>query len=380
MIAQNKENSPSEPAENKNPLNRKRIDLIAVLALTGIATLLTPIQTQASWKLVVDTITSWLIGKSLDAATEAMLRANGGITLTSASPTATANVLGANWLSNEWTFEHRIQPTVDGPWETRTATASMGHQQEPKTAKGTKLYGTAMTQAEAVAKMDHGRYSIRWVKFEIFDDDGIFDDVYASARTDQITRYVNREFRRLRDFYSTNSPPVMTGVIWPEGTIRLGPIWEIGTTTRHVGSYEMVSKFKNPSGNIALSKADAEDSEADEYKGTLYWQFYYVLSDGNCYYPPFERKRAFDFTTVSERHAIPFDACRSRQMLVESPKINAGAKRFFEDEEYTVWETQGPRTIIEIGIPSVIPNRRVQVTYKRRVCNQTESDEYKKTD
>ena len=360
-------------------LKRHGIRLFAVIALTGIVTVLTPIQTQANpWKWLVETITSWAAGKTLDAATEALLRANGGITLTSASPTATANVLGSNWLSNEWSYEYRIQRKVDGPWETRTATASMGHQQEHKTAKGTHLYGSAMTQAEAVSKMDHGRYSIRWVQFEIFDDNGLFDNVEASARTDHINTFVNREFRKLRDFYRTNSPPVMTGVHWPEGTITLGPIWEIGTTTRHVGSYEMVSKFKNPSGNIALSKADAEDSDADEYKGTLYWQYYRVKANGNCYYPPTKRKRAFDFTTVSERHAVSYDACKSNQMLVENPKINAGAQRFFDDEPYTVWETQGPRTIIEVGLPPrVLPGKRVQVTKKRRVCNQTESDEYK---
>lgn len=125
-----------------------------------------------------------------------------------------------------------------------------------------------MTQAGAVAKMDHRRYSTRWVQFEIFDDVGYFDRVYASARTNYINTYVNRvnrEFRKLRDFDSTNSPPVMTGVIWPEGIIRLGDIWEICTTTVNVGSYEMVSKFKNPSGNIALSKADAEADQCQRH-------------------------------------------------------------------------------------------------------------------
>ena len=140
---------------------RKRIGVLAVLALTGLVTVLTPIQTQASLKMIVDTITSWLIGKSLDAATEALLRANGGITITDNSPRANAIVNGADWLSNKWTYKYEVQPIVDGPWETRTASASMGHQQEPKTARGTELDGTAMTQAEAVAKMKHRKYSER---------------------------------------------------------------------------------------------------------------------------------------------------------------------------------------------------------------------------
>ncbi len=174
----------------------RKSGLIAVLALTGLITALTPIQTQAGWKLVVDTITSWLIGKSLDAATTALLRANGGITITDASPRANAIVNGADWLSNEWTYKYEVQPTVDGPWETQTASASMGHQQEPKTARGTKRDGTTMTQAEAVARLHHRKYSRRWVKFEIFDDDGYFEDVYAGARTDYINTYVAREFKR----------------------------------------------------------------------------------------------------------------------------------------------------------------------------------------
>ena len=62
----------------------------------------------------------------------------------------------------------------------------MGHQQERKTAKGTRKDGTAMRQTEAFNKFSHARYSTRWGKFEIFDDFGIFDDVYASARTDSI--------------------------------------------------------------------------------------------------------------------------------------------------------------------------------------------------
>lgn len=123
----------------------------------------------------------------------------------------------------------------------------------------------------------------------------------------------------------------------------------------------MISKFKNPSGNISLSKADA-----DEYKGTLYWQYYDVKPNGNCYFPPKKMFRDFDFTTASERHAIPFDACKGNQMLVESPKINAGASRFFEDEEYTVWEQRGSRTVLDfIWSPPSDPNDTVEVTDKQ---------------
>ena len=355
--------------------------LITVLALAGIVTVLTPIQTQAGWKWLVENLVSWGLGKTLDAATTAVLNANGGITLTSASPRANAIVNGADWLSNEWTYKYEVQPIVDGPWETRTASASMGHQQEPKTARGTKLYGGRMTQAEAVAKLKHKKYSTRWVKFEIFDDDGYYDDVYASARTDRINTYVNREFRRLRDFYRDNAPTnYIPGLRWPNGTITLGPIWEIGTTTYNVGSYEVVSNFQNPSGNTALGKANAEDEDADKYKGTIHWEYASIRPSGQWS----ARLRPMynddpEFITIKTKHAIPVDLLRNNQAMIGEPKISAGAQRFFEDETYTVWETQAPRTIIEIGLPPrVLPGKRVKATYKRRVCNQTESDQYKK--
>ena len=357
----------------------RKSGLIAVLALAGIAIVLTPIQTQANpWKWVVETIKSWSANKALDAATEALLRANGGVTITDTSPRANAIVNGADWLSNEWTYKHEIQPTVDGPWETQTASASMGHQQEPKTARGTNLDGTAMTQAEAVAELKHRKYSTRWVKFEIFDDDGYFDDVYANARTDAINRAVQGVFRSLRKYYRDGNPS--PGAHWPNGTITLGPIWEIGTETYNVGSYEAVSNFQNPSGNTALGKANAEDPDADQYTGTIYWEYSNISAGGN-WSPTDEGWHECDFTTIKTRHAVAADLLDDNQAMIGEPKISAGAQRFFENETYTVWETQAPRTIIEVGLPPrVLPGKRVKATYKRRVCNQTESDEHKKTD
>lgn len=63
MIAQNKENSPSEnkqtkTAENKTPLTRKGIRTKAIIAIFAVATVLVPIQTQAGWKWLVETLAS----------------------------------------------------------------------------------------------------------------------------------------------------------------------------------------------------------------------------------------------------------------------------------------------------------------------------------
>ena len=344
----------------------------AIIAIIAGVAVLTPVQTYASWKLIVETVTSWAIGKALDAATEALLRANGGITITDNSPRANAIVNGADWLSNEWTYKYEVQPIVDGPWETQTATASMGHQQERKTARGTRLDGTAMRQTEAFNKFSHARYSKRWVKFEIFDDDGYYDDVFASARTDYIRRYVNREFRKLRKFYKDNEESPGPG--WPNGTITLGPIWEIGTTTYNVGDYEAVSNFQNPSGNTALGKADAEDEEADKYKGTIYWHYSWIYPSGN-WSSRVEGWHDFDFITIKTKHAESSAVCKNNQIIRYGPKISAGAQRFFEDKENQIW-----RYTFLGNDPNGRPqySRTLDEVRKERVVSQTESDEHKK--
>ena len=344
----------------------------AIIAIIAGVAVLTPVQTYASWKLIVETVTSWAIGKALDAATEALLRANGGITITDNSPRANAIVNGADWLSNEWTYKYEVQPIVDGPWETKTESASMGHQQEPKTARGTRLDGTAMTQAEAVAKLEHKKYSERWVKFEIFDDDGWFEDVYASARTDFINTFVARRFKKLRRYYQ-NGGTNNNGAT-PNGTITLGPIWEIGTTTYKVGSYEAVSNFQNPSGNTALGKSDAEDEDADKYIGTIYWEYSWVYPSGN-YSPKEKGRHECDFITIKTKHAATADLLKNNQAMIGEPKISAGAQRFFEDKENKIWRY----TFLgnnSNGRPRY--SRTLDEVRKERVVSQTESDEHKK--
>ncbi len=374
------------PVPKASRLKQHGIGIIAILALAAIATALTPIQTQANaWKWIVETIKSWSANKALDKATEALLRVNFGVTITDASPTANAIVNGADWLSNEWTFEYQVQWEVDGPWETRTVSASMGHQQERKTARGTKLYGGRMTQAEAVEKLQHKKYSTKWVRFEIFDDVGYYDEVYASARTDSINRAVRRVFNRLRKFYRDNKPDrLQPGARWPNGTITLGSIWEIGTTTFNVGSYEAVSNFQNPSGNTALGKANAEDSEADQYKGTIYWEYSNIHPSGAWSSRLYEGREPCEFTTIKTKHAVSVDLLQDNQAMIGEPKISAGAQRFFENR--LIYTNKMQRVFLGYGVENGSPvsyyDMRLvpSVSGKKRVVSQTESDQYKKTD
>ena len=239
-----------------------------------------------------------------------------------------------------------------------------------------------MTQAEAVAKMKHRKYSERWVKFEIFDDDGYFDDVYASARTDWINAFVNRRFRELRKYYKNGG--INNDGIAPNGTITLGPIWEIDTETYNVGSYEAVSNFQNPSGNTALGKGSADDEEADKYTGTIHWEYSRIHPSGGWANPPRPMWEPLRFITIKTKHAIPADLLKNNQAMIGEPKISAGAQRFFEDlDTYT---NKMQRVFLGYGVENGAP-----VTYygmqlvphvsgKKRVVSQTESDQYEKKD
>ena len=110
----------------------------------------------------------------------------------------------------------------------------------------------------------------------------------------------------------------------PNGTLRLGPIWEIGTTTYNVGSYEAVSNFQNPSGNTALGKESTEDSEADQYIGTIYWEYSRIYPSG-AWSRLRERRHECDFTTIKTRHAATADLLDDNQAMIGEPKISAGA-------------------------------------------------------
>ena len=170
----------------------------------------------------------------------------------------------------------------------------------------------------------------------------------------------------------------------PIGTLRLGPIWEIGTTTYNVGSYEAVSNFQNPSGNTALGKERAEDPDADKYKGTIYWEYAAIRPSGQWSARLRKGRHECDFTTIKTKHAIPADLLKNNQAMIGEPKISAGAQRFFEDlDTYT---NKMQRVFLGYGVENGAP-----VTYygmqlvphvsgKKRVVSQTESDQYKKTD
>ncbi len=170
----------------------------------------------------------------------------------------------------------------------------------------------------------------------------------------------------------------------PNGTLRLGPIWKIGTTTYNVGSYEAESNFQNPSGNTALGKASADDPDADKYKGTIYWEYSRILPSGQWKYPPDEGWSDSDFTTIKTRHAVAVDLLDNNQAMIGEPKISAGAQRFFEDRFTYTNKMQRVKTGYgyENGFP-VTYYGMMPVPYvsgKKRVVSQTESDQYKKTD
>ena len=215
-IGQDNLNETMQPASENNEapatLAKKgllnRIGVLAVLALTGIATALTPIQTKAAI-FTIDLITSWAVGEGLTAAKNKLLNDNGGTNKTpgaTLSPTAKAVANTAYWLSNSYNYTHKVDEWNSdtyqwtGNWTTTTENASQARQDNNESLSGTNYDGTAMTQAEAKAHLTHSRASYTHVHIELFTNDydpesgyangvpydGYSEDVWVFARTDRI--------------------------------------------------------------------------------------------------------------------------------------------------------------------------------------------------
>lgn len=151
-----------------------------------------------------------------------------------------------------------------------------------------------------------------------------------------------------------------------------------------MGSYEAVSKFQNPSSNTALGKANAEDSEADQYTGTIHWKYSRILPSGQWSYPLDKGWHDSEFITIKTKHAIPFDLLDDNQAMIGELKISDGAQRFFK---YRYTYTNKMQRVVtgygyENGFPVTYYGMMLvpYVTGKKRVVSQTESDEHKKPD
>ena len=173
------ENNETPATAKKSRWTRKRIGVLAVLAIAGIVTALTPIQTKAAI-FTIDLITSWAIGDALTTAKNALLAANGGMNKTpgaTLAPTAKAVANTAYWLSNSYNHTSKVDEWNSdtyqwtGNWTTTTVSASQARQDNNESLSGRWGDGTAMTQAEAKGHMFHTKASFTSVQIELFTND-----------------------------------------------------------------------------------------------------------------------------------------------------------------------------------------------------------------
>ena len=233
-----------------------RIGVLAVLALTGLATLLTPIQTKAAI-FTIDMIVSWAVGDFLSAAKKELLTSNGGPNKTpgaTLAPTAKAVANTAYWLSNSYNYTHKVDEWNSdtyqwtGNWTTTTVNASQARQDNNESLSGTHSDGTAMRQAEAKGYLLHSRASYTSVQIELFTNDydpedrysnglpydGWLEDIWLFARTDSLDQIKQAKLNALKTKYEDQTlywvlnlrkaPPFTTSVItkW-KASLRTSP-------------------------------------------------------------------------------------------------------------------------------------------------------------
>ncbi len=331
------ENKESPATAKESRWTRKRIGVLAVLALTGIATALTPIQTKAAI-FTIDMIVSWAVGEFLSTGKKELLALNGGSSKTpgaTLAPTAKAVANTAYWLSNsfeqitkedEWDSANQ---RWTGNWTTTTENASQLREDNNESLSGRFANGEAMTQAQAKWYLYHSKVSYKWHKFEVFysSDDFYVDDYWVYARADAIEKEKAKFLKRL--------------AITKGEAVYAGHAFEQQTTTYNVGSYEMESKFENVTGHAALSDNTPDDPDANDYEGTVYWTYNDVNEDGTSVYPGEETSRDYEFKSYEPDSSWVTDLCKNNQSLSIAPDINNSARRRFENQKYEVL-TYGP--------------------------------------
>ena len=290
---------------------------------------MTPVQTKAA-TFIIDVIASWAIGDSLTAAKNKLLADNGGLNKTpgaTLAPTAKAVANTAYWLSNsfervtkkdEWDYPNQ---RWTGNWTTTTETASQLRQDNNESLSGRFANGEAMTQqAQAKWWLLHAKVSYKWHKFEVFytEDDIYVDDYWVYARADAIEKEKAKFLNRL--------------AITEGEAVYAGHAFEQQTTTYNAGSYEMESKFENVTGHASLSDNTPDESEANDYKGTVEWTYNDINEDATMVWPGIKDSRDYEFESYKPDSSWVEDLCKNNQYLSVPPNINNSARRRFENQ------------------------------------------------
>ena len=281
--------------------------------------------------------------KSLDAATTALLTANGGVSVTDAK--ARAKVNGAHWVSNSYENTYKLEDwdylnqRSLGTWTTETESASQGDYKLTNPT-GTEKDGTAMSDSRARSLLKtKGKYSVKTVTYEMFTTDykprniqipsgawvlydGYLDDVVVTARADALEQAKAKALKQQKEDLD-------------DDTLYFGTGYEIDTTTYNVGDFKMESEFDD-AGWAVLGHASADEKEANKYSGRLYWKYHEVLEDGSTG-PEEEGQHIFEdflsYTYSNDSHT----ACEDNQVITEI-NISDDIRRWFENRKIWGWK------------------------------------------
>ena len=350
------ENNESPATEKKPPLTRNCLGLIGLTFMLVMGILLMPIRvTQneakaadpatvtfivAAGTFLVTTITSWLIGKSLDAATDALLAANGGVSVTDAI--ARAKVGDPHWVSNSYENTQKVNGwNIDtyqwtGNWTTTTVSASQGDYKLTNPT-GREKDGTAMSDSRARSLLrTKGKYSVTTVTYEMFTTDydpkqryanglpydGYLEDVIVTARADALEQAKAKALNQQKEDHD-------------DDTLYFGTGYKIDTTTYNVGDFKTESFFHD-AGWASLGHESAAEKEANDYEGRLYWTYHEVLEDGSRG-PEEEGQHIFEnflsYTYSNDSHT----ACGDNQVITKI-NISDDIRRWFENREIWGWK------------------------------------------
>ena len=237
---------------------------------------------------------------------------------------ANAIVHGARWLSNEY-FWRSSNPNIPSPRNVLTTIATMGDENEPASAEGwNAISNRSMTQSEAkgylkrrIASTTVSTWSAKVPATPTKHAQTMFFPI--KARTDY---YAAEEARMLALYRAMH--PTITFTKCGEDLKK----WK-------VGSFGMVSKFKDPAPILQeLGKSNAIDSEANYYEATATWEYRNLLPNGE-WREWEEAEKTFqgdrdnggDGIKSWETHHFDFDFCDDNQEITD-PEIYRGIKRF----------------------------------------------------
>ena len=349
----NEQSNESPATAKKSPRRLKLMRKVGVTFMLVLSMLMIPpIKTRAADPVtttvtfIVLTAASWLIGDVLSSAKAALLAAASRPN----PPEASASVTGAFWTTNFYSNTHKVDSWDDdndewtGNWTTKTETASQGDYKKTNPV-GTNEDGTAMSDSYARFLLQpKAKYTTKSARIELFDSDGWWlDDVWVHGREDAFEERKKIALQREKLCHGDD-------IYW-------GHEFEIRTQTWNVGDFKMESIFP-PTKWPQLAHPKADESDADEYEGRLYWEYQEINETGytadgmDTWQAPVEDDyKFFDFWSYKydvHSHSV----CKDNQVLhdgnYDSPHISDGITRRFvvkpreEDRITKVFRRTGP--------------------------------------